>query len=259
VTASRTFAGPGDLRPAAADVAVLAAGSLRAPFSDLAHDFERVSGHRVALTFGPSGLLRERITSGEGADVFASANMEHPQALATLGWAQRVDRLVRNQMCLLTGPNVDATSDTALGAMLDPAVKVGTSTPKADPSGDYAWEVFRKAEALRPGAFATLSAKALLLVGGPTTPPPPERGTPYGILISRGAADVFLTYRTNAESARKEFPQLRVVPLPEPLAVGADYGIALRDGAPSSAREFVAFLLWTESQRVLSSYGFGPP
>ena len=37
--------------------------------------------------------------------------------------------------------------------------KVGTSTPDADPSGDYAFEVFRKAEALKPGAKAALEAR----------------------------------------------------------------------------------------------------
>ena len=44
------------------------------------------------------------------------------------------------------------TSRNLLERMLDKDVKVGTSTPKADPSGDYAFEVFRKAEASRPGA-----------------------------------------------------------------------------------------------------------
>ena len=143
--------------------------------------------------------------------------------------------------------------------MLDPRVRLGTSTPKADPSGDYAWEVFRNADALRPGALATLSAKALQLTGGPKSPPPPQRGNVYGMLVAKGDADVFLTYCTNAELARREFPPLRVVELPEPLAVGADYGIAMRSGAPSPAREFAAYLRWTEAQRVLAAYGFDPP
>jgi molybdate transport system substrate-binding protein len=33
--------------------------------------------------------------------------------------------------------------------MLDRGVKLGTSTPKADPSGDYAFEVFRKGHRAR--------------------------------------------------------------------------------------------------------------
>jgi molybdate transport system substrate-binding protein len=32
------------------------------------------------------------------------------------------------------------TPTSLLDRMLDSSVKLGTSTPKADPSGDYAWE-----------------------------------------------------------------------------------------------------------------------
>jgi molybdate transport system substrate-binding protein len=46
-----------------------------------------------------------------------------------------------------------------LTTLLDANVKLGTSTPLNDPSGDYAWEVFRKADKLKPGAFSTLAKK----------------------------------------------------------------------------------------------------
>jgi molybdate transport system substrate-binding protein len=263
VIRGRTIAGSalgGVARAASgAEVTVFAAGSLRAPFTDLAQEFERVSGHKIVLTFGGSGLLRDRINSGERADIFVSANMEHPQSLASLGWAGRVERFARNRMCLLTAPNVTATTESVLDTMLDPSIKLGTSTPKADPSGDYAWEVFRKAETLRPGAFAVLSAKALQLTGGPQSAAPPAVGNVYGILISKGEANVFLTYRTNAELARKEQPQMRVVKLPQSLEVVSDYGMALRSDAASPGREFAAYLRWTESLRLLAAYGFDPP
>jgi ABC-type molybdate transport system substrate-binding protein len=42
-------------------------------------------------------------------------------------------------------------------------VRVGTSTPVADPSGDYAFALFRRAEELAPGARAKLESKALQL------------------------------------------------------------------------------------------------
>src|SRR3954452_19280453 len=54
--------------------------------------------------------------------------------------------------------------------MLDPATKLGTSTPKVDPSGDYAWAVFRKVDQLQPGSFATLDQKGLKLLGSPSSP-----------------------------------------------------------------------------------------
>jgi ABC-type molybdate transport system substrate-binding protein len=109
---------------------------------------------RVTFTFGASGLLRDRIAAGEPADVFASANMEHPQALAATGRAGEVKRFARNAMCALVGPQIDVTSETLVERLLDPAIKLGTSTPKADPSGDYAWPQRRPPAAGRQGAAA---------------------------------------------------------------------------------------------------------
>ncbi len=243
------------------DIAVFAAGSLRAPLTDLAAAFERSCGHRVVLTFGASGLLRDRITGGAPADVFASANMEHPQALVARGWANATVRFARNRMCLLTSPDVQATPATALATMLDAKVRLGTSTPKADPSGDYAWEVFRRADALQPGAYAALTAKALQLTGGPQSPPPPppRRGSVYTLLVASGAADAFLTYCTNAELAHAEDARLRVVRLPDALAVGADYGAAVRSGASAAATAFLAFVASPEGATRFRAYGFDPP
>ncbi len=116
--------------------------------------------------------------------------------------------------------------------MLDARVKLGTSTPKADPSGDYAWQVFEKAERLKTGAYAVLNGKALKLTGGPDSPPPPKDRSVYGKLVAERTADIFLTYCTNAVLARKEESSLQIVALPEALAVGADYGLTVLDRKP---------------------------
>ena len=55
--------------------------------------------------------------------------------------------------------------------MLDPGLKLATSTPGADPGGDYVWAVFARADAVHPGAKATLEAKALKSVGGADSKP----------------------------------------------------------------------------------------
>jgi len=239
----------------AGDVAVFAAGSLRAPLTDVALAYEHETGRSVALTFGPSGLLRDRIGSGEAADVFASANMEHPRGLEAFGWTSAVLCFARNSMCVLAAPWIDVSSHNVLEVLLDPAVSVGTSTPKSDPCGDYAWDVFRKADALHAGAFATLTAKARQLVGGPQSPQPPDRDV-YAMLVAEAAVDVFVTYRTNAALARQERPALKIVPLPPALAVGADYGMAVRRDAAPAARDLAAFVMAIEGQRVLAAYGF---
>lgn len=141
-------------------IAVHAAGSLRAPITQAARAFEQANpGTHVVLTFGASGLLRDRIAGGEKADVFASANMAHPQSLGASGAWGPTRAFARNALCALARPGLAVTRDTLVRTMLDPTVKLGTSTPKADPSGDYAFELFERVEqsgaapAGRPGRW----------------------------------------------------------------------------------------------------------
>jgi len=63
-------------------------------------------------------------------------------------------------------PPLWLTPANMLDRLLDPAVRLATSTPGADPGGDYAFAVFARAEAIRAGARAALEAKAQQLYGG---------------------------------------------------------------------------------------------
>jgi ABC-type molybdate transport system substrate-binding protein len=240
-------------------VTLFAAGSLRAAMTDIAEQFTRASGVRLVPVFGASGLLRDQIASGKEADVFASANMEHPRSLESNGRASAVRRFARNRLCALAAPGIDVTTESLLDRMLDERIRLGTSTPRADPSGDYAFEVFAKAESLRTGAKARLEAKALQLTGGPNSPAPPANRSVYGVLVGEGKADLFLTYCTNAAAARAENAALKVIALPDSLAVGADYGIATIAGSNDAAARFVQFVLGPDGQRILGGHGFSPP
>jgi ABC-type molybdate transport system substrate-binding protein len=244
---------------AADRVQLYAAGSLREALNDIVAAFATTSGDVVEARYGASGLLKDEIAGGAPADIFASANMEHPQALAEMKRAAAPVLFARNRLCALVRPGLAVTSATLLDHMRDPAVKLGTSTPKADPSGDYAWAIFRKAEALRPGAYALLEKKALTLTGGPSSPAPPPGRTLYGTLVAQGAADIFLTYCTNALAAQKERPDQQLVALPDALAVGADYGLTVMTGAPQAAYRLALFILSAAGQRILADHGFSAP
>jgi ABC-type molybdate transport system substrate-binding protein len=248
--------------PAAAQdaIKVHAAGSLKAALTEAAAAFaKQPAGAKVEFAFGPSGLLKDRLEKGEASDVFASANMAHPKALTDAGKAGPVRAFARNTLCALTGAGVKTTPETLIDTILDPKVKLGISTPKADPSGDYAWQLFANAEKARPGAQKALEAKALQLTGGPQHPPPPKDRTVYGVLVAKGEADVFLTYCTNAILAKKEEPQLQVVAIPDSLNVGADYGMVVMAAAKPAGPRFADFLLSAEGRAILGAYGFAPP
>ena len=94
--------------PAFASESVLlhAAGSLRGALTEVAEAFEKSafeksSSSKVQAKFGPSGLLRDEIAAGAKAEVFASANMEHPQALANAKRSGPVVLFARNRLCAL--------------------------------------------------------------------------------------------------------------------------------------------------------------
>jgi molybdenum ABC transporter molybdate-binding protein len=227
-----------------------AAGSLRNALNEVIAAYSEA---KVEAVYGASGLLRERIVKGEPAEVFASANMEHPRSLEKDGKAGPVRLFARNQLCALAAPQLEVSPAILVERMLDPAVKLGTSTPKADPSGDYAFELFRKS-----GHFEVLSRKALLLTGGPSSPPPPKNRNVYGMLVAEGKADIFLTYCTNALAAQQEVSALRVIRVPAPLAVGADYGLTVMKGARPQAQKFASYILSKPGQAILARHGFGP-
>jgi len=245
---------------AADSVRLYAAGSLRAALDEVARAFTTTSGITISPKYGASGLLKDEIAGAADAvtDVFASANMEHPRALAQAGKSGPVVLFARNQLCALVRPGLVVDSTTLLASMLDATVKLGTSTPKADPSGDYAWEVFHKAEALQPGAFVRLESKAIKLVGGPDGPQAPPGRTVYGALLADGRADIFLTYCTNALAATRENPEQRMVQLPDALKVGADYGLTVLETAPPAAYRFALFIL-ADGQQFLAKHGFTAP
>src|SRR5262249_31103722 len=147
----------------------------------------------------------------------------------------------RNRLCALAQPTLVVTPATLLDVMLAPGTRVGTSTPKADPGGDYAWEVFHRAERVRTGAFATLDAKALKLTGGPDSPQAPAGRNAYGWLMEQKRADLFLAYCTATAAAVKQVPGLKSIALPPELAVGADYGMTVMRNASPAAYRFALF------------------
>lgn len=240
------------MSPASAeDLSLYAAGSLKAALTDIAQDYTDTYGRSVTTSFGPSGLMRERIEAGEAVHVFASANMRHPRTLEASGKGGPVTLFARNRLCALARAELTVSTETLLDVMLDAETRLGTSTPKADPSGDYAFALFDKTE-----HADALKAKAMQLTGGPDSAKPPEGRNNYAWVLDSDQADLFLTYCTNAVLARQEAPDLQTVQIPEAFSVGADYGLIVLNDAPADAWRLALHILSPAGQSVLAEYGF---
>jgi ABC-type molybdate transport system substrate-binding protein len=242
-----------------APVRLYAANNLKGALSEIVTAYRTSSGAEVETVFDSSGLIRNRINAGEHADIIASADFIVPESFAADGRAGPVVLFARNQLCALTSPSVSISPAHLLETMLDPNIRIGTSTPTADPGGDYVWEAFQKADRFAPGAFAQLDRKAARLIHGPGSPPVPAGSEPMSYWVETGRVDIFLYYCTAAIAAQRRTPQLKVVPFPAELAVVAEYGLTVLHSEPdreARAAQLALYLLSSGAQATLRKYGF---
>ncbi|MBS1186160.1 MAG: putative ABC-type molybdate transport system, periplasmic component ModA [Burkholderiaceae bacterium] len=232
---------------------LMAAGSLREAMNEMVRVYQAQGGGRFAVQYGPSGHLRQAIESGQRADVFASADVKHTDALASSGRFGASTVFTHNDLCVIARPQLALDETNLLGKLTQPAVRVATSTPVSDPMGDYTWQFFHQADRAQPGAFGVLDRKARKLSGA--TAPKPGEKLPYVTAFEHDQADAYVMYCTNAVTTRKSLPELHIVRIPAALNVRSAYGIAAHPASSEGAR-FVRFVLGEQGQQILRRYGF---
>jgi ABC-type molybdate transport system substrate-binding protein len=237
-------------------VQILAAGSLRGVVNDLAAAAKAVS-IEVRSDFGGSGLLRERIEKGEKADLFLSADLGHPRKLQALRrTVLPVVAFARNRMCVVSRRSAGVTQQNLVDRLLVKDVRVKTSTPVADPSGDYAWAIFDRIDAARPGAGAKLKEKAQANMN--TTAPSTAPGqSAAAALFAANLVDLSITYCSASASLEKEIPDLGSIEVPPALDPHPMYGLAVLSDRPEVLR-LAILLLSEEGQALVARNGLVP-
>jgi len=237
-------------------VEILAAGSLRGVVSDLAAAAK--SMHiEVDADFGGSGLLRERIEKGAKADLFLSADLGSPRKLQALKrTALPVVAFARNRMCVVARKSAGVTQTNLIDRLVAEGVRVKTSAPIADPSGDYAWAIFDRIDAAKPGAGARLkeNAQAHMAATARTTT---AGQSPAAALFAANVVDMSITYCSASTSLEKELPDLVSIEVPPALDPRPIYGMAVLSDRPEVLR-LALFLLSEEGQTLLARNGLLP-
>ena len=147
---------------------------------------------------------RDEIAGGAKAEVFASANMAHPQSLAKAGKSGPVVLFARNRLCALVRPGLAVTPATLLDRML---ARRGEAR-HVDAEGRSVRRLCVRGRSPRPRRSrperGALEKKALQLTGGATSAAAAGRPQAYGWHIAEGRADIFLAYCTAAAVAQRE-------------------------------------------------------
>jgi ABC-type molybdate transport system substrate-binding protein len=207
------------------------------------------SGIEVRADFGGSGRLRERIENGAHADLFLSADLGSPRKLQALGrTVLPVVAFAGNRMCVVSRRSAGVTEKNLVDRLLAKDVRVKTSEPVADPSGDYAWAIFDRIDAARPGAGARLKEKAQANMTA-TAPPAAPGQSAAAALFAANLVDLSITYCSASASLEKEITDLVSLEVPPALDPHPIYGLAVLSNRPEVLR--VALLLLSEQGQAL--------
>lgn len=224
---------------------VLAAGSLKSVWPALMAYFP----HSVDSLFGPAGLLRERIEAGEPCDLFASANMAHPQSLLDNGQALSVIAFASNTLCLTVRNEVLQADDDWFTLLTRNQLRLATSTAGTDPSGDYTQALFSR---MSPAGEA-VRQRAMPLVGGRDSVPVPDGRLAAEWLLRENRADLFIGY-SSYQTALRQVDGLTVIDIPAAYNPRVAYGCAV---ITPEAERLAQFLVSAQAKAVLRQAGFG--
>jgi ABC-type molybdate transport system substrate-binding protein len=201
--------------------------------------------------------MRERIERGEHADLFASADIGHARTLVEQGRATVMVMFARNSICALAPESLGLTEATIVDKLLDKATKIGISTPKVDPLGDYTVEIYRRMSQQHAGAADDLMARSTV-IGAPAGGPQPRSGDAFADALQDRRVDLEILYCSGRDRFARLLPTATMIPLQPALQVGPEYALAvLKDGDPLAA-ELALYILSPKGQGILARSGFTP-
>ncbi len=231
--------------PPSRELVVFAASSLGEAFGAIAADFEASHpGVDVTVQLAGSQALRAQIEHGAPADVFASADAPHVEALARGGLVGSTTPFAANTLVIAVPK--DAEGRVASAADLPSAERIVLGARDV-PVGAYTERFLARGDALFGAGFGDRVRARVV-----------SREANVRLVLAKvalGEADAAVVYATDARAAEDA---VRAVPIPREANVRAEYVAATLRAArePALAGEWVAFLLSPTGRRHLEARGF---
>ena len=252
VAASRVSDADRGTTPAAVELTVFAAASLREAFGAVKEAYEAASaGVLLTFAFDGSGTLRTQLEQGAQADLFASADEANPGLLAEAGLtAGRPVAFAGNRLAIV----VPVTNPAAIASPFDlarPGVRLVAAAENV-PVTAYAAEMLGTLAGL-PGAprdfVADVAANAVS-----------REDNVRAVLakVELGEGDAGIVYASDVLGAGDA---VRAIPIPDEANVAVTYAAVVMRDAPrrEEAAALLAWLAGPEGQAVLARFGFEPP
>jgi molybdate transport system substrate-binding protein len=205
-----------------AEIKVLSAGAVQSMVEALGREFERASGHTLDLNFNTAGAQRDRVKSGEAADLVILsesiiADLEK-LGLFVPGSVTDLGRTVTGVAVREGAPVPDISTPEAFKQAMLKAKTVAYTDPKAGGSGGIMFAALLE----RLGIADAVNKKAVL----------GKRGTEVALSIADGRAEIGTTFISEVLPLKG----VKVVgPLPGDLHTANTYTAAIPASSPNRA------------------------
>lgn len=227
----------------AQEITVAAAANLTEAFAELGKEFTARTGVRVVYSFGATADLAKQIENGAPFDLFASADVEHVDALDRKGLLVAGTQAVyaRGRLVLWIPPGSRARIERLEDLTQKEIERIGIAKPDVAPYGRATVEALRALN-----LWTQIEPKVI-----------------YGQNVSQvkqyaATGNVDVAFIPLALVPKSEG---RTVEVDERLHQPIDQALALvkASGKQEAARRFADFVLSAEGQALLERYGYRRP
>ena len=220
-------------------ITIQAAASLKGALTELADAYKKdhhLTDDQIAINFAGSGTLRQQIEQGAPASLFISADEKNMKVLQDKDLVTDVKPFVTNELVLVVPkgqPKIDLNQIASVK-------RIVLGNPETVPAGNYGKQVLTKLGVWDQVESNVVYAKDVKAVTAS---------------ISQAAGDAGFIYKTDAVAAGDAVQIAAVTPADShdpviyPIGIIKKYDNAL-------ARDFYAYVMSPEGQKVLEKYGF---
>ena len=226
---------------------IAAAADLQFVLPDLAAEYEKQTGVKLAITYGSSGNFVAQIQNGAPFDLFFSADLDYPKKLTQAGFADSdsLQIYATGRLALWLPPDSPLDPGVGLKTLLDPRIqKIAVANPEHAPYGRAA------VAALQSASFYD-QLKPKLVFG--------ENISQAAQFVQSGSAQAGLIALSLALSPamkngkRWDIPADRYPPI--------EQAVVVLKSSPNkqAALSFLTFLKSTQARATFERYGFQVP
>jgi molybdate transport system substrate-binding protein len=226
---------------------IAAASDLQFALPDLAAEYEKQTGVKLAVSYGSSGSFFAQIQNGAPFDLFLSADVSYPHKLilAQLADVSSLQIYAVGNLVLWLPPDSPFDPSAGLKILLDPRIqKIAIANPDYAPYGRAAVAVLRDA-----GLYDQLKPK---LVFG-------ENISQAAQFVQSGSAQAGLLAHSVTFSPAMKSGKFWSIPADKYPTVEQAAVLLTASSNKQAAMSFLAFLKTPTARATLERYGFSLP